>query len=129
MSEGSIDVVNTSSFDDSDDSSEFDKMIQQFFNIEDEEGFTKTDLTLKEVRSLAKLNWFSKKPTPLLNRITSENININEIQDFITDYIKMKVSIDRKGRKEGTQIATNYDKKDKEDEPKNVAELLNSFAQ
>lgn len=92
------------------DKQKFESTKKTFFDIQDKEGFSKTDLNPREIKPLIKLYQHSKTLMPTYNQFLEEKgkeeqkITGEYIRKFIKQYLKAKISKNREGRKEGTEI-------------------------
>lgn len=130
--DGGVAVGNPMDNDD-DDKDKLEKTIETFFKIEDEHGFTKSDIPESEVRALAKLYRYAKNPLPLYNskmeRLDKpeKKVRFNEIIEFIYSYIKLNVSKSREGRKEGSLIASNIQDKLMDEEAETIDDIIDEL--
>ena len=116
------------------DKKKFESTKKTFFDIEDKEGFSKTDLNAREIKPLIKLYQHSKNLMPTYNQYLEENnkedkkITGKYIRGFINQYLKAKISKNREGRKEGTEILkreiAKEEQKDEKQEFKSMIENL-----
>ncbi len=94
----------------------FGELSDTFFNIKDENGLSKTDVSSWLVLGLSMLIDYSENTLPLYNDYLKEKLSLEDYEDqkvsipVIVDfllkiYIQILVSKDRKGRMEGTEIS------------------------
>ena len=116
------------------DIEEFEKILTHFFKVKDKYDLSKTDIPAHLLNSLVTLIFFAKNPLPVYNRFLREQnkeiVKIEDLEDFLKLYIHARISVERKGRQEGVEIARGVIEKlkekveEKEEEVKKIYERL-----
>ena len=97
---------------------ELERILTNFFKVNDKYDLAKTDIPPHLLNSLVTLLFFAENPLPVYNRYLKEKkltpLKIEDLKDYLLLYIHARISVERKGRKEGVEIAKGVVEKIKE---------------